>query len=107
MTFTENPYYYPEKCGLTIFDSIDTAGSYEFDIFCIWEDNNHNLWWDSDSGCSCPTPFDPDDRHDLKPITSTTLYNFEQALRNHPRITREEADKIYRNVKAYVTTKNV
>lgn len=97
MTFTENPYYNPEKCGLSIFECINTAGSYEFDIFCIWEKNDDNtLWWDSDSGCSCPSPFDIGDHgHDLKPITTETFYNFQEALKNHYNISEEQ----YRNIK--------
>jgi hypothetical protein len=108
MTFNENPYYHPEKCGLSIFDQIDTAGSYEFDIFCIWEkDEDHTLWWDSDSGCSCPSPFDPGDHgHDLKPITIDTLYNFEEALKNHINISKDDYKRMYNKVKNYINTQN-
>jgi hypothetical protein len=105
MKFAENPYYNPEKCGLVIFESIDTAGSYEFDIFCIWKKlDDSTLWWDTDSGCSCPSPFDNGDHgHDLKPITPDTLYSFEAALKNHRDIQTEDFLKIKKKVKDYLS----
>lgn len=104
MKFNENPYYSPEKCGLEIFECIDTAGSYEFDMFVIWRKLDDNtLWWDTDSGCSCPSPFDNGDHgHDLKPITEDTLYNFNEALKNHCDITQSDINKISLKVKDYL-----
>ncbi len=90
LTFNHNPYYSPKLCGLEIVHGIDTAGSYEFDIFCVWKDiATGNLYYDYDSGCSCPEPFDVD-RRDLKPLTQDTYYNFKEALKNHSGITKEE-----------------
>jgi len=55
-----NPYYSPEKCGLTLVDSIDDAeANYSFDIVAVWVDNlTGRMYWASDSGCSCPSPFE-------------------------------------------------
>lgn len=104
LKFEHNPYYSPELCGLEIFESIDTAGSYEFDIFCIWkQEETGNLYWDSDSGCSCPSPFDNGDNgHDLKPITKDTFYNFDQALKNHYSINDNDYREISKKVKDYL-----
>lgn len=104
MKFNKNPYYSPEKCGLEIFESIDTAGSYEFDMFVIWKKLDDNtLWFDTDSGCSCPSPFDNGDHgHDLKPITEETLHGFNEALKNHYNITQEDINNISRKVKDYL-----
>jgi hypothetical protein len=104
MKFNENPYYNPEKCGLEIFEYIDTADSYEFDIFCIWKKLDDNtLYWDSDSGCSCPSPFSNSDHgHDLKVIDKDAFYNFEEALKNHSRITTSDYLKIRDKVKSYL-----
>jgi len=105
MRFNENPYYSPDLCGLSIFYSIDTAGSYEFEIFCIWKKLDDNtLWWDTDSGCSCPSPFSNDDHgHDLKLITEDTFYNFKQALKNHSNLSKSDYYKIRDKVKKYIT----
>lgn len=104
MKFIANPYYSPEKCDLEIFKSIDTGDSYEFDMLVIWRKLDDNtLWWDTDSGCSCPVPFDPDDdRHNLKQITSDTLFNFKQALTNHYNITEKEVRSVMSSVKNHL-----
>ena len=102
MKFKDNPYYNPEKCGLEIFEQVDTGGHYEYDMLVIWRKlDDFTLWYDTDAGCSCPTPFD-DYRHDLKPITKDTLYGFNQALENHTDISREHINKIYNNVKQFL-----
>lgn len=102
MKFNYNPYYSPEKCGLEIFDSINTAGSYEYDIFCIWKKlDDQTLWWDIDSGCSCPSPFD-DHGHDLKEITQDTYFNFKQALDNHYNIGMKEIIEIDSKVRGFL-----
>lgn len=81
-----NPYYSPEKCGLEIFISINTAIGYNFDLFVIWKKlEDGTLWYDCDEGCSCPTPFD---NHDLKPITKDSWYWFEDRLKNHNEISK-------------------
>jgi len=106
MHFTDNPYYSPEKCGLEIFDEIDTAGDYEYDMFVIWRKvDDGTLWWDSDSGCSCPSPFD-DHGHDLKPITEETFYNFDEALKNHYNISTEDYLKMKDGVKKHLQKTN-
>lgn len=104
MKFEHNPYYSPEKCGLEIFEKLDTAGSYEFDIICIWRKLDDNtLWWDSDAGCSCPSPFDNGDHgHDLKLITSDTLFNFEQAVDNHYNIKTAQVNELKSKVKKHL-----
>lgn len=104
MRFNDNPYYSPEKCGLEIFESIDTAGSYEFDMFVVWKKLDDNtLWWDTDSGCSCPSPFDNSDHgHELKPITEETWHGFKEALKNHYTITQSDINDITRKVKDYL-----
>jgi len=104
LKFDDNPYYSPEKCGLQIFEYIDTAGSYEFDIFCIWEKlDTGDLYYDSDSGCSCPSPFDNGDHgHDLKLITGDTYYNFKKELENHYNISVEDIMKIDNKVRNHL-----
>ena len=104
MKFNENPYFSPEKCGLEIFEDIDTAGSYEYDMFVVWKKIDDNtLWWDTESGCSCPIPFDNSDNgHDLKPITEETWHGVKEALKNHCNISLSDINNLTRKVKEYL-----
>lgn len=54
----QNAYYNPEKFGLTELGMIDVGGSYEFDMFIAWIDEDGQLYYAEDSGCSCPSPFE-------------------------------------------------
>jgi hypothetical protein len=54
-----NPYYHPEKCGLTKVDEInDPEAEYSFKIACLWKRNSGGFLFGIDSGCSCSSPFD-------------------------------------------------
>ncbi|MET9959315.1 hypothetical protein ABZ128_09535 [Streptomyces sp. NPDC006326] len=55
----ENIYYSPEKFGLEELGEVDTADSYEFCKFVAWHrPADGAVFWSTDSGCSCPTPFE-------------------------------------------------
>lgn len=54
-----NLYYSPEDYDLTLVGSIDWNDEpYSFDLTVVWKDKDGNLYWASDSGCSCPSPFE-------------------------------------------------
>ena len=60
-----NVYYSPEDMGYHVLDSLDQAGAYEFDsILFAKRDRDGAVFVLTDSGCSCPVPFD-----DLNPET--------------------------------------
>ena len=104
MRVETNIYYNPENSGMTIFDSIDTAGSYEFDIFLILKKlDDNSLYYTYDSGCSCPTPFE--DVCEVDEITHATLYNFEQALENHNGLSREDFLKMLKAVRDHLDSR--
>lgn len=102
MKINDNPYYRPEKSGLSIFWEIDTAGSYEFDMFVIWErQDDKSLWWGTDSGCSCPTPFES--HVSLDPINSIyTLGKFKIALEEHRNIPKDDVQRALFLVKEHL-----
>lgn len=63
-------YYSPEDYGLTPVGCLAQDGlDYEFHILAIWKDKDGNIYWEEDSGCSCPIPFEdcrfngPDDHN--------------------------------------------
>lgn len=69
-----NIYYDPEKFGLTTVGSVEWRPcSYEFDFTVVWKQGGKYLTG-SDSGCSCPTPFEDHGINDLDgPFTKTQL----------------------------------
>lgn len=67
-----NPYYHPEKLGLEMIVFDGDGLSYEYNTLCFWRASNGAVFTASDSGCSCPTPFDN--------VESTTLDEFMQKV---------------------------
>lgn len=53
-------YYDPESYGLeTVIDFDVYEEPYEFSLVCVWRENaTGKLWGATDSGCSCPVPFE-------------------------------------------------
>lgn len=55
----ENIYYSPEKFGLEIVGDIEWAEpNYSFDFTAVWKKSRGEYYLASDSGCSCPAPFE-------------------------------------------------
>lgn len=57
---TPNVYYDPQKFGLSTVGEIEWAEpDYSFDLTVVWQrDSDGHVFYASDNGCSCPTPFD-------------------------------------------------
>ncbi len=74
--FVDNVYYSPDKCGLEIVESFDDPdASYSFNMFVVWRKlDDGRLFYASDSGCSCPSPFE--DYHTLGSLTEITRAGF-------------------------------
>ena len=106
-----NVYYHPEDFGLEIFEEInDDNASYSFDDFVIWRrKEDGRLLFASDSGCSCPAPFEDVSVSDLQLITD--VGQLEIAIDSYngpfqwctPRCTSERKQEVLRKVKAYLT----
>lgn len=62
-----NIYHNPEKFGLEIVDTVDAADSYEFDMLALFR-RGDNFYIGTDSGCSCPMPFEGFGVNDLTEI---------------------------------------
>lgn len=60
MSFYENNVYYsPDKHGLTLLGEAELSEpNYSFDMIAAWKDKDGNIYLGTDSGCSCPTPFE-------------------------------------------------
>jgi hypothetical protein len=53
-----NPYYNPEKLELELLSFDEPNLSYEYNTLCFWATKDGRVYSASDSGCSCPTPFE-------------------------------------------------
>jgi hypothetical protein len=60
-----NAYYNPEKFGCEVVMDIDVGQEYEFDMFAVLRTiepiegiHKGTYFYASDTGCSCPVPFD-------------------------------------------------
>ena len=58
MSYGCNIYYSPESHGLEEIFEEDTGESYEFSKFVVWVDASKGLYYATDAGCSCPSPFE-------------------------------------------------
>ena len=65
-----NMYYSPEDFGLTQIAEVDWREEpYEFCLTVLWRDGASKFYVGSDSGCSCPRPFeDYRSAEDLAPV---------------------------------------
>ena len=68
-----NIYSQPEKFGLVIVGDVAKSPSYDFDIFVVFRKPDGSLWYDEDSGCSCPIPFEDEGIDDLAPYSDAAL----------------------------------
>lgn len=53
-----NPYYNPELLDLELISFDQPNLSYEYNTLCFWASKTGQIYSASDSGCSCPTPFE-------------------------------------------------
>jgi hypothetical protein len=69
-----NVYYDPEEFGLETVGTIELAEpDYSFDFGVVWyHPASERFYFATDSGCSCPTPFD--DYADLDSLGAPMTY---------------------------------
>lgn len=96
MSWDTNIYYNPEKNGLTQIDMLsDPDASWSFDDLIVWQHEDGRIFYASDSGCSCPSPFeDFNSLEDLNKVTDTqeSWDAFQDAVMNHCKPWRDEAE---------------
>lgn len=70
-------YHQPESFGLTIIGSLyDPEACYSFNDLIVWEHEDGRIFYASDSGCSCPSPFE--DYTSLDDLELVTLDSWDQ-----------------------------
>lgn len=77
----DNIYYEPHSYNLSIVAELDNGEGYDFDIHVVFLDDNGNLYYAHDSGCSCPCPFeDFKCIQDMEIITKESFNSFEDTI---------------------------
>lgn len=82
-----DPYHNPEKFGLKIEYEADAGSSYEFDKLVLWSylHGSDTILMGTDSGCSCPSPFDGDGIGDLDVATPEAINEWFDSPKHSPR----------------------
>lgn len=85
MSYDRNIYYSPEAFGLTVVGELnDPNASYSFDDFVVWQHTDGRLFYASDSGCSCPSPFEEiSGIEDLTELRTSSWNEFQEAVEEH------------------------
>lgn len=96
-----NIYYDSDKLGLKVVAEIDFGGSFDFDIHIVFENEKGEYYYLSDSGCSCPTPFDGQTLKDGQKIDKEGLNNFIESFRRDHRNdgSKEEIERFLLKIK--------
>lgn len=69
--------------GYTQVAQVDRSdGDYQFDIVRVWRKNGDRnaLYFESDSGCSCPCPFEDNTVEGLERFTKRSWKYFEESV---------------------------
>lgn len=75
---TPDVYYQPGHFGLEIVGEAERPSWHDFDKFAVWRDAAGALYYASDSGCSCPSPFE--NFTSLSDLTKATVAEAHAAL---------------------------
>lgn len=82
--FELNLYYSPEKSGLRPIGQLnDPDADYSFDMLVVWQHEDGRVLYGSDSGCSCPSPFEDQTVDDLTEVTRSSWGAFQQSVDLH------------------------
>lgn len=64
----------PKEFGLTLIYEVDCGEAYEFDILALWRrESDGAILIGTDSGCSCPSPFEDQSVKDLEIATPEAI----------------------------------
>ncbi|MGY1436665.1 DUF7574 domain-containing protein [Streptomyces reniochalinae] len=68
-------YYAPEDFGGKILGDVDTIGGYEFNMIAVFQRTEDGaLFFDTDSGCSCFSPFEDSRWENMTPIRTGSWF---------------------------------
>lgn len=84
MGYGDDVYSSPEKHGLMMVAELDDPeASYSFDLLVVWQHEDGRLFYGTDSGCSCPSPFEYQPLDSLTVITDDSWPEFTESVQKH------------------------
>lgn len=97
--YEKDAYYQPEAFGLTVLDVLSEPDLwYEFHMLVAWQHEDGTVYYASDSGCSCPSPFEwATSLDELEKLTTETWDDFHELVEGFPCNDADRADFL-RNV---------
>ncbi|WP_327712392.1 hypothetical protein OG912_32230 [Streptomyces sp. NBC_00464] len=102
MSYDLDVYSSPEKFGLTSVGDLSDNEPYEFSILAVWQRTEDGvLFWETDSGCSCPSPFENHTSiNDLRRIDDVTEFVREaRSWVQGQDIERDDVERLVRKVR--------
>ncbi len=68
-------YYSPERHGARLVGSVDTIGGWEFNMLAVFQrESDGALFYDTDSGCSCRSPFEDSEWDNMEAIRTGSWF---------------------------------
>ncbi|MER5501359.1 hypothetical protein ABT096_29720 [Streptomyces sp. NPDC002561] len=98
----DDVYGTPEKFGLTPVGELSADLYYEFSILAVWQRTEDGvLFWETDSGCSCPSPFeDMTSVNELRRVDDVAKFVREaRAWVSGQDIKRDDVERLIRKVR--------
>ncbi|WP_329168319.1 hypothetical protein OG709_29940 [Streptomyces sp. NBC_01267] len=98
----DDVYCSPEKFGLTSVGELSADLYYEFSVLAVWQRAEDGvLFWATDSGCSCPSPFENHGSvNDLQRIDDVTAFVREvRSWATGEEIQRDDVERLVRKVR--------
>ncbi|MEW1550972.1 DUF7574 domain-containing protein [Streptomyces tsukubensis] len=90
-------YYSPEMHGALIVGNVDTIGGYEFNMLAVFQRvQDGALFFETDSGCSCFSPFESASWDNMQQIHSGAWFAGQARawLRNSYNVSPEDREAI-------------
>lgn len=96
-----NVYYSPEAFGLEIVAYLDLDDMpYSYDMLVVWRTDDGRLLMDTDSGCSCPTPFEGVEVADLPEYSESAANDIINAARARGTVSEDAVAQFREDIKA-------
>jgi hypothetical protein len=97
MDYEHNFYYNPKESDLEIVWTLEEPDlSYEYNMLVVWKHiPTGKFYYASDSGCSCPSPFEDFNKlEELAELTSLSFAQFQSDVEEFAHWNKDEEDRL-------------